>query len=281
MRKKAEHKEKIEKQKVKKETMESDKIDGRKVANNRKKRIPTFSKRDHIKLAIRRAEVAKLTLRGFTYLEISQQIGITVSDVAADLKYLREQRAKQAAEDTKRDIEKKLLQLAEIQKEAWIAWEKSKKGLERITEQRQITNSIVEVDPSTIPKDQLTKLDKIRIKNGLPILRPTRDFQVIRQDIVREGRSGDSAYLHIILECMEKEIKLLGLEPPKEINVKAAVLPWDELIKLTSNTNDNPIEDTIQKLIENHPPVREIIEVEEAVLNEPDISFQEEGQGED
>lgn len=74
----------------------------------------------------RRAQAAKLYVRGWTTRQIGQHLGVSHVTVALDLKELRAewQESRLSAYDEWIAVE--LAKLGEIESEAWAAWEKSK-----------------------------------------------------------------------------------------------------------------------------------------------------------
>lgn len=124
-----------------------------------------------------KAEVARLYLEGWTQAEIAQYLEIDQSTVSRDLKKLREEWAKSAQVDIAEERGQTLAAIAQVKREYWQAWRKSK-------EERQ-TSLTEELQNATGGR--------------------------VRQSTKVEQKSGDYAALAGLLKCEELRAKTLNL----------------------------------------------------------------------
>jgi predicted transcriptional regulator len=127
----------------------------------------------------RRQEVARLSLRGWVQVEIAQHLGVTQGTVSNDLKAIRQQWRQSAVRDFDLAREEMLRSIETIKREAWDAWERSKKPQQEATVEGEA------------PRQKTRK----RIRN----------------------QNGDPRYLEIILRCGADQRAILGLDAPTKI----------------------------------------------------------------
>lgn len=129
----------------------------------------------------RRSEIASLRLRGLTFAEIAEEVKLSVSETYREYKVV-EQRWRAQAFDSLAELKaRELARVDVIEQEAWRAYERSQ---EAAIETRQ-----------TFAHD-----------DG-------------KQELVgamgkKINRDGDAKWLRVILDCVDKRIKLLGLDSP-------------------------------------------------------------------
>lgn len=124
-------------------------------------------------------EVRRLLARRYTQEQIAAELGISQPAVSRWKKKI-EADAQAAAADRALEIRATLDSLAEVEREAWAAWERSKEAAR------------TEVSESGVgPKGPMSKD------------RTTETYQV-----------GDSTYLNVILACQTQRRALLGLDAP-------------------------------------------------------------------
>jgi hypothetical protein len=128
-----------------------------------------------------RMQIASLRLRGLTFPEIAAEVNLSVSEAYREYKVV-EQRWRVAAFDDLAELKaRELARIDLIEQEAWRAYERSQ---EMSIETRQ---SFVQEDG--------------------------------RQELVgamgkKTNRDGDAKWLRVILECVDKRVRLLGLDSP-------------------------------------------------------------------
>lgn len=124
-------------------------------------------------------EVRRLLARRYTQAQIGEQLGITQQAVSKWKKAI-EKDAQTAAADRAAEIRATLASLAEVEREAWDAWERSKL-------------------PAVVEKSE----------DGVGPMGPVdKDTTTTRHQV------GDATYLNVILACSTQRRALLGLDAP-------------------------------------------------------------------
>lgn len=142
----------------------------------------------------RRTEVARRYLQGEMQEQIAQSFGVTQGQISQDLKAIRAAWLASAVRDFDALKAQELAKIDAVEREYWLAWERSKKDKEISVQEGG------EVDPQT---------RKPRIKKV-----------VLR----KEGQAGNPAFLAGVLTCIERRCSILGLDAPKRF-----VIRWDDL----------------------------------------------------
>ncbi len=162
-----------------------------------------------------RKEMLKLLRRGWTKTDIAEKQGVSNGIISRDtremLRWLRESRD----ESTHDHITIKLEEYGEVKREAWEAWERSKKPIRRM-----ITETYVKDDGSTATR---ARYDKV-------------------------GHTGDKQYLEIVLKCLIAERELLALDPPKKVKLDAQIINWDVL---ANGMPPGPVPDMVEEAIKS------------------------------
>lgn len=146
-------------------------------------------------IAERRQHVAAAYLRGDYQSDIAARFGISQQQVSLDLKAIRAAWLASAVRDFDAARAQELAKVDEVEKEYWLAWERSKKDKE------------IAVQETDGTQDERTR--KPRIKKAM---------------LRKEGQSGNPAYLVGILACIDKRCAILGLDAPKRFVIK-----WEDL----------------------------------------------------
>lgn len=130
----------------------------------------------------RLTRVAALYVQGrYTMKEMAQRCGeVTVRQIERDLKHIRKMWAESAAEDVKFYISKELYRIDRIEAECWRGWEASWRG-------ETETGKQVETDA-----------------DGNQTIRRGRKKKY--------GASGNPVFMSQILGCVDRRMRLLGLE---------------------------------------------------------------------
>ena len=142
----------------------------------------------------RRAEVARRYLQGEMQEQIAQSFGVTQGQISQDLKAIRAAWLASAVRDFDALKAQELAKIDAVEREYWLAWERSKKDKEISVQEGG------EVDPQT---------RKPRIK------------KVVMR---KEGQAGNPAFLAGVLTCIERRCAILGIDAPKRF-----VIRWDDL----------------------------------------------------
>jgi transcriptional regulator with XRE-family HTH domain len=142
----------------------------------------------------RRTEVARRYLQGEMQEELARAFGVSQQQISQDLQAIRRFWLSSAIRDFDAAKAEELAKIYAVEREYWMAWERSKKDKEIATQE---TDGI----------DQQTRKPKIK-----------------KATLRREGQSGNPAYLAGILACIDKRCQILGLDAPKRFVIK-----WDEL----------------------------------------------------
>lgn len=158
--------------------------------------------------------VTKYRNRGYTQHEVRQKLeddhGVVVSQsmVAKYEKRVIERYQKLQVKLAAQTVEQKLEQLAEVRKEAWEAWERSKLDARKRT--KEVTPAYDFVD-----SDGTLRQSEERIK----IIRTV------------EGRLPSNQYLQTVLATIEQERAMLGLDERRAIDLNVQTVDWTELRK--------------------------------------------------
>jgi len=170
-----------------------------------------------------RALVADRYLAGETMAEIAGELGLSTRQISYDLKKVREDWQAAALADITEIMSRELARIDRIERKAWEAWEKSC-GERRSTTEETIT-------------------------------KPLKDGVAIQEKITESKQEliGDPRFLEVVLRCIERRCKLLGLgetdpettgksitftldfSPP---SVKPSIEVFDDLPKLEGDTDE-------------------------------------------
>lgn len=143
-----------------------------------------------------------LAKRGYSKHEIANKLGVDYKRIAADYNQIMRRIAKNTKKHHANYSSKILLELEEVKREAWEAWEKSKKPSKKIVSSETPTGEVLKT-------------------------------------VTIEGRIPEAKYLAVIEKCIESEKKLLGLDAPKKVDLNVETdIPWKELAnKITDETS--------------------------------------------
>lgn len=170
------------------------------------------------------AEVGRLDRCGFSQSRIAakmkETIGYAVTQpmVHRYLKEIKEKYKNRVMEDRSAKVSEMLEQLRDVRAAAWEAYERSKEDAERV------------VKEAMPPKDG----DKKKPKRGRDGETAEQSLVLLKQIITTEGRLPGNAYLNTVLATLQAERDLLGLDAPKEVDVRQiTTLNWDALCGFT------------------------------------------------
>ncbi len=143
--------------------------------------------------------VGILYRQGHTHEEITRRTGISKHAIVRCVKLIRKRYADSQIAKYAELVHEKRAQYQDILREAWDAWERSKLDSEK---------TVVETTTSASGRSGT------------------------RESIVREGRAGDTAYLRLILDTLQAEVKILGLEPQEAGPHNVIQINWADLSKV-------------------------------------------------
>ncbi len=126
-------------------------------------------------------QIAMMYLQGKTQAAIGALLGLSQKQISYDLADIRARWRKETTYNLDEHKAQELARLDAIERECWIAWEKSKNNRVRIKRERDLTLDI-------------------------PMSRLTREV---------EKRDGNPAFLAGVMSCIQERCKLLGLYPVK------------------------------------------------------------------
>lgn len=152
----------------------------------------------------RRVEVAQRYLRGEMQSEIARVFGVSQQQISQDLKAIRSYWLASAIRDFDAAKAQELAKIDEVERAAWVAWERSTKDKE------------VAVQESDGTLDKETKRPRLK-----------------KATLRKEGQSGNPAFLSTILTCIERRCSILGLDAPKRF-----VITDDQWERMTSEQID-------------------------------------------
>lgn len=182
-------------------------------------------KRSDLERKIDRKEMVRLMMKGWTQRMIAEQLGVSQGQISFDFRMVLKEINQHTTADAKEWVSLKLEEYAEIKREAWAEWERSKKDLERITNE-------------SFGSDKGDGWKEAK---------------------VREGRLAANGYLSTVLECLKAERDLLGLNPAKELSVKGqmvtSTVDWKVLAGGIPDDGEvsGEVEREIQRAIEAGP----------------------------
>lgn len=124
-----------------------------------------------------------LMRRGLTKSEAAEKLGVNRLQVYRDW----EEILHRLNEDNQNSLVLMLAQYAEVKKEAWAAWERSKENKERTVAEK--------VSPGQAGQDKMKAVK------------------------VTEGHLPENSYLETVRKILDKECELRGLNPPKHLRI--------------------------------------------------------------
>jgi predicted transcriptional regulator len=134
-------------------------------------------------------------LRGLSQAEIALRFGLTQPQVSRDLKQAQKEMRETADVDTRARFQEKLVELRDVKKEYWTAWERSKSDRE------------VQVSKKVEAEGHAGKGTECLPKSGEGASTGRREA-----GLRVENRDGDPRFLEGVTKCIQTECKLLGLD---------------------------------------------------------------------
>ncbi len=154
------------------------------------------SSRETTELAHRRQLIAARYLKGEYQTTIAAALGIDQAQVSRDLKAIRAIWLASTIRDFDLAKAQELAKIDEVEREYWLAWERSKQDKE------------------------------------VAIQEAGADKKMKKATLRKEGQSGNPAFLAGVLSCIDKRCQILGLDAPKRFVVKWDELSDDQVERL-------------------------------------------------
>lgn len=194
-------------------------------------------------VGLRRQEVAKLFLRGWTQCQLAEHYGVTQSLISQDIKAVREEWKTEVTED--------LMQLAEemreVKREAWEGWERScedaetrtrktERGRGKAKKEQQGIVSLFSPDGEE-QEVQATVLDGVPTGDAADShLRDklggeADDLVVLKQTTERhrKGQAGNPAFLDRVAWAIETRLKMLGALKGDAVNLQVNMIAPEQM----------------------------------------------------
>ena len=133
---------------------------------------------------------------------------ITQAVISRDIKEIKKRWAESEISNIDERIVQELTKIDLVEREAYLAWEKSKGSKFTISEKKVI---------ATADNKQTVVTDK-----GELVVEPTNETQIglAERTTKQEETVGDPRWLDIINKCIDRRIRLLGLDAPKKIIIE-------------------------------------------------------------
>lgn len=174
-----------------------------------------------VKASERRPKVAELYLKGWRQSRIAEELGTTQATISRDLKAMQHEWLKASLISFNEAVSKEIAKIDLLEITYWQAWERS-------------------IEPFK------SKTVKAR---GNP--RTEEELKATAEQTLKtEDRNGDPRYLQGVQWCIERRIKVLGLDAPERIQIDwRETLPdgitlddvtqqFNELMMLAGNVTD-------------------------------------------
>lgn len=187
------------------------------------------------------AEIARYDRRGYTQHRIVEAIRPLVKlsqpTVCVLLKEVRLEYRNRAVEDRAEKVNEILQSIRDVRSEAWDAYEKSR--LNGVTRRRE---NVRPFEPKKGAKNSKNSTGK----KGESV---EQTLVLLKEVVTTEGRLPANVYLQTVLETLKAERELLGLDAPKQLDIKqeTTLSVWDQLAgweatSLTVVDANDPIE---------------------------------------
>ncbi len=186
------------------------------------------------RVASRRAEMVALLRKGWTYAMMREEKwpNLTLTAIARECTLALQELADLREEDARVVLERKLEELAEIKRRAWECYEHSLRPKQKVTEKQGLV------------WEDKAHIDKLTGKPSV-VRKPT--MRVIEKTTQTSDPEPQGKWLSLVLECIKQERELLGLDRPRQVEVKAS-FSWDAMVKGVADHIDDKgqVPDTIE-----------------------------------
>jgi hypothetical protein len=130
--------------------------------------------------------------------EIAKTEGVAVSTISEDISWLRNEWMAAGVHDIDAQIAMEVEKINQVEVEAWREWDRSK-------EQAEVFRTVVR-----------------QIAQGQDLKETMHELR---------AKAGDSRYLKIILDCIERRSKLLGLERSEETTTREVLMVREVIVE--------------------------------------------------
>lgn len=161
-------------------------------------------------------KIARMDRQGYNQYEIGEAVGLSQPRVSSYLKEIRERYNRSIIQEREALVKESESTYRDIMREAWLAWEKSKRDARK------------HVD------EEMTPVSAGKGRGGKGYNKSV--------DTV-EGRIPAVGFLNVIRECRDAIDDLYGLKAPKKVDARVAVLDWDAVL---GEVGSGPVEDVIE-----------------------------------
>lgn len=135
------------------------------------------------------SEIERAVIRGESQIEIAARLGLSSAQICYDVKEIMSRWSERMLAELNEHKERELAKIGELERAAWRAWEES-----------------------LVPKTTEYSEQGIGEKG-----KTTRAGRKVEQSY------GNPAYLAAVLDCIDRRIKLLGLDAPIKIDIAEKV----------------------------------------------------------
>lgn len=136
-------------------------------------------------------DIAGLLVRNYKSSEIAKELGISHNKVASYIEAIREEWGILTSSTFKEFQAQELVKLEQIEREAWIAWERSKK--------KHVKSRKTYIRSKSDSDDIVVVLDDSTLNLDSEVIEETQD-------------SGDAKYLDVVMKAMAHRAKILGID---------------------------------------------------------------------
>ncbi len=181
---------------------------------------PHLAERTPQQKDIDRVEMMRLLVRGWTIEEIATKFQTTKTQIQGDYQDVMKDLVRERTTNAEALRQMKLREYAQVKKEAWEAWERSKEDWNRRIIQQTTYDS--------------GNNDQLGGSTSLKTIDTT------------EGHLPSNEYLKTVVSCLNAERQLQGIDPPKKLNVSGTIVSWDVLVDALPTASDrDEIEEAI------------------------------------
>jgi hypothetical protein len=153
-----------------------------------------------------RRRVADLYLKGWLQADIAAELSIDQSTVSRDLKALQKAWMASALVDIDAVKGRELAKVDQLEREYWVAWERSCEDAETVTQKTKGTVQRRQDDDGTFVAERPAEATK-----------------------VSKGQAGDPRFLQGVQWCIDKRCKIMGIDAPqKSIGMGIDITQLDE-----------------------------------------------------
>jgi predicted transcriptional regulator len=183
--------------------------------------------------------IAELDRKGYNQYDIAEVIGVSQAQICQDLKRIREMYKESTVEERATAVNRKVAQLNDLIREAWLAYERSKLDVER---------KVVERTP------EFQKPPEKEAKGKAPKPREKAKLRRSKITITTEGRLPGVEYLRLVFQCLVEQSDLLELKPKDKKDERTFMLNWNLLEKAVQAPSVDLIEQRLAEYEQANTP---------------------------